>query len=208
MLEKGKFLFPSSPNPEPSNSKFYEKKFYFLHFFFSFSSVLSPSICKIEEVQDNTWFYWSTVKYAIFALKTLASFSHNLIHNLSHVQVWQRVLNQSYIFGLTYFPGEQNCLIFQWKNLFTEKLLLKCKNWNASTFYQLLSELPRNSTTDLIAKMTIFTLQLRNTLRTILWFTAFCIPLKTIFAGIQHNGIYHGGVSIHLEKSPRMCFLY
>lgn len=180
----------------------------FCIFFFSFSSVLSPSICKIEEVQDNTWFYWSTVKYAIFALKTLASLSHSLSHNLSHVQVCQRVLNQSYIFGLTYFPGEQNCLIFQWKNLFVEKLLLKCKNWNASTFYQLLSELPRNSTTDLIAKMTIFTLQLRNTLRTILWFTAFCIPLKTILAGIQHNGIYHGGVSIHWEKSPRTCFFY
>lgn len=107
MLEKGKFLLPSSPNPEPSNSKFNEKKkICFLSILFCFGSVLSPSICKREEVQDNTWFYWRAVKYAVFALKTLSPFSHGLIHNLSHVQAWQRVLNQSYIFGLTYFPGE------------------------------------------------------------------------------------------------------
>lgn len=47
----------------------------------------------------------------------------------------------------------------------------------------------------------------KSTLRTILWFTAFCIPLKTSFAGILHNWIYHGGLSIHQEQSLSLCFL-
>lgn len=57
-----------------------------------------------------------------------------LIHNLSHVQASQRVLNQSHTFGFTYLPDEYKCLISQWKNLFVEKFLLKCKNLNALIF--------------------------------------------------------------------------
>lgn len=46
-------------------------------------------------------------------MKKMWFFLESSDSQLSHVQASQRVLNQSYTFGFTYFPAEYKRLIFQ-----------------------------------------------------------------------------------------------